>query len=306
MRSMCIAGVVAAGLAVPLEAAHADWRDGCPAGYLRGYHSPSPSQLGAAAEAESALTSNRILLGIDPSYHTARGDLPRSTTYDFFGHFQQLFQPITIGATFSYLYHLEGPAREEWSGPLVGSLGWRHDYQDDPDHPEETDIRRAWVIQFIGGRELGHSSDVDAYRREAAFRAFDGYLLSSNVLGGMGEYRLEQIGCYSVFAHIRGGALWTGHGDRSPGPSSVAGIEEPVLTFPVTLAVGAYVEEHLALIGEYGIALQRPEDVPRYASTQRLRVVLDYTTSLLSLNAHIEFASHVDGIIAGAYIAINW
>lgn len=301
MRSMCIAGVVAAGLAVPLEPAHADWRDGCPAGYVQDYH-PS-SQLGAAAEAESALTSNRILLGTDPSYHTARGDLPRSTTYDFFGHFQWLItHGFTVGATFSYLYHREGAAREWWSGPLVGSIGYRYNY------PGDKDIRRALVIQFIGGREFGHSSDIDAYRREAAFRAFDGYLLSSNVLGGMGEYRLEQIGCYSVFAHIRGGALWTGHGDRSPSPSSVAGIGEPVLTVPVTLAVGAYVEDQLALIGEYGVALQRPEDVSRYASTQRLRVVLDYTVKQLqlSVNAHIEFASHVDGIIAGAYVAFNW
>jgi hypothetical protein len=298
-------------MALPARAPADEWRDGCPAGYRADYH--RDLRLGAAAETESALTASRLLVAFDPSYHTSQNGLARSTTYDGSAHLQQrVWEGLTIGATASYLYHLEGPTRSRWPGTAVGSIGWRYDFEGElpPEKVAATQgasVRRAFVVQAIAGSggTPSASNGVDAYRREAAMRAFDGYLLASSVLGFLGELRFEQVGCHAVFAHLRGGALWTGLGDASSGAASPVGVEEPVLTVPVTLAVGAYFADHVALIGEYGVALQRPEDVPRYASTQRLRVVIDYAADWGSFGFHIDFASNTNGLVGGGYLAVN-
>lgn len=303
-----------AALAPSVAHANSDeWRDGCPVGNGRKHYQPDP-RLGAAAEAESALTESRLLLGVDPTYHTSQGSLPRTTTWNGFAHIQlratdlppwlRATDLLTLGVTGSYLYHLEGPTRAAWVGPIVGSIGLRGNIAGESEG-ERISLRRAWAVQGIGG---GGSSDLPnlvGYRREAALRPFDGYLLASSVLGLMTEYRIELVGCWAAFVHFRGGGLWTGIGDARSAASPGIGVEEPAITLPSTMALGAYVSDHAALIGEYGLAFQRPVHDANYVSTQRLRVVIDLGYDWGNLGGHIDFTTHINGVVGGLYVAFN-
>jgi hypothetical protein len=312
---------VLAVLALAAPAAHAEWRDGCPAGYDRKDYQRDV-RLGAAAESESALTESRVVAGIDPSYHTAHGSVPRNTTYDAFFHVQERpWRGLTLGVTGSYLYHLEGITRTWWPHHYVGSIGWRWDYEgglpaEEAEKTQGGSLRRGLVLQLIAGGGSSGLADLDGFRRQAALRPFDGYLLGSRVFGSMLEYRMEQVGCHAVFAHLRGGALWTGFGDADVAMSSGAAVEAPAFFLPVTLAVGAYVSANAALIAEYGVAVQHSAGDPGTASAQRLRVAIDYAITadagalerpihVASVGFHIDFTSHVYGLVGGFYLEVN-
>lgn len=307
IRTVCMLVAIAA-LAPSIAHANSNgWRDGCPAGHGRTNYTPDP-RLGAPAEAESALTQSRVLLGVDGSYHTSHGSLPRTTTWDGSGHLQlQAYRGLTLGVTWSYLYHLEGsalPTRARWFGPVTGSIGWRWNLEGESEG-ERISLRRALAVQVIGGDGSSDLPNLGAYRLEAALRPFDGYLLASSVVGGMAEYRIELVGCWAAFVHFRGGGLVTGIIGAPSVASSGTVIEEPAITLPGTMALGAYVSDHAALIGEYGLAFQRPFHEGNYVSTQRLRVVIDLGYDWGNVGGHIDFTTHVDGVVAGLYAALN-
>lgn len=299
MRAICVLAVT---VAIGAPVARAEWRDGCPAGYDRRDYQRDP-RLGAAPSTESALTDGRVLGGIDPSYHTAHASSPRTTTYDYFFHVQERLRAVTLGLTGSYLYHLEGATRTWWLHHYVLSIGLRHDFEGElaADQAAKTQggsLRRGFVVQAIGGAGSSDLANLDGFRRQAVLRPFDGYLLASRVGGFMAEFRMEQVGCYAVFAHLRGGVLWTGFGDA--GSTSTAAVMAPA-----TFALGAYVSDHAAVIAEYGVAVQQFSGSERYVSYQRVRAVIDYAASWGSIGFHLDFTTHIYGLVSGGYIAIN-
>jgi hypothetical protein len=300
MRAICVLAVT---VMMGATVARADWRDGCPAGYDRAGYERDP-RLGAAPEPDSALTGGRALVGLDPTYHTAHASSPRSTTYDAFFHVQGRWSWLTGGLTGSYVYDLEGPTRTWWLNHHVASIGLRYDFEgelaaDQAAKTQGASLRRGFAIQAIGGLGSSDLDNVDGFRREVALRPFDGYLLAPRALGVMAEFRIEQVGCYAVFAHLRGGMVGTGFGDAR------SAIEVPAVMVPTTLAVGAYVSDQVAVIAEYGVAVQRPPGSDNYASYQRVRAVIDITGNWGSVGGHLDFTTHVYGVVGGLYVAIN-
>lgn len=309
---------VAIVLALSGHRAHADWRDGCPAGaYIE--HYTNSRRMGPSPDTDSALSVNRLTTGFRGAYFTSkvqltRGGVPRQTALVqeqlwHLGLANWFVADISTAVT----EHFEGDqVYNYWTGGLA-KVGFRQDWfadvdpnLSDPDARVVHGMRKGLALRAVAGARPDVGDDKSPTNQmipalDALRMPFDlDVLHPGTILGIEGEYRIELVGCNAPFIHARLGVL---HDDTNN--LGFDNLTSWTTTVQTSVSLGFFTSESGALMAQYAVLLQRLGE-RKYDNDQRWRIAYDYQIkNWFSAGLHLDYATRYDGLFGGFHISFE-
>jgi hypothetical protein len=246
-----------------------DWKDGCPP-----YFEPVPSaaSFGPSAQPDTSLGPSRFAMALDR---------PRITGLAFAASPSHIVPPApSIVHGFLHFNSEQGPtvsadyafARDpDLQGNASVFVGYRHvtTWFDDA-------LRSGASVRFgIGDSPAGIGRQSDTVNTLAVTMPFGArYFGFGRTVTGTLEGRLELVGCYAPFIHLR---LETTEWRLDPiGTSHNAHNKQPMaLVVPLSLSVGGYVTPRIGIATEFAVELRTPRSILVLRDLFRVRNVID-------------------------------
>lgn len=328
--AMLLALAQGTGNAEPIN----EWRDGCPAGNVKGnYKGTNPRWLGAPPQQDSYLVPSRLLVGLESGYYVASTisdengarEQPRARILVPYASLQQNLTFIPNRYLSRLALNVLVPHGQRRSGDEFG---------EPPNHPGNVVVsvayRRHLLYAFFGrpqkneeetvpdviaGLRVAYSigasvafptgADDDTAAKLSAYTPFNVNWFSSRTfqdfdetLAMSGEIRIESVGCYAPFIHLKASVI--------PGSREVVALTQSV-------ALGIHVTDHNAIYLQYALAILGANPLNGADAVHRLRAGIEHSERLLygiiSPGAFIDVmrgSDHLSGFVIGLYASYSW
>ncbi len=177
--------------------------------------------------------------------------------------------------------------------------------------PRLSALRHAWAFQVLGAIPPG-SQDSAAAKQALTLEQwypYDSYRYAPHwALGASAEWRMESIGCYAPFVHLRIGFVMNPNLDTKTGET-----DNVMFLAPQTLTLGVYPTARLAAMFQYGLLIyyspaapRRDDPLPGTNAVHRFRFATELPVGTVRVGAHLDLfrgATLYDGTVFGVYVS---